>query len=403
MTKRTNDKRKFKLKIKNQIINDMSYDYQRITLRFIVGHKTYGFELTSDQPTEGKFDYRNHCRLRVNDKSSGKVLRKDGFDIVVKQVRLKPQIYLRELVLNKLGRKRMSSVVWQHGQNVLPPAIRNELIAKNLSFKFFDGQLLKWMDEKISTAAKDMIADYQRQFGVFVPNEKLEVYVKRVELINDVLGTCEYKMAEDKNFVSRFDEVIHNEEVTYFDSDNRKHGLSRPTKSGVDTSTGAKRIKMIRGYCKDKSIEKIYLKSVDKEGAVNRSETIFKEDALDLILGNRKLYLYGANKLIFSDQLRKLKKVRKKRFYKIIAFSPLAKFPRKKNKLKSAIKMYCGKFADEIIRCYFRWKILATGSSSILSKGAQRKIRQLANEQKLFRMEERSEYEIDNFWIGNTF
>ncbi|MEQ1723804.1 MAG: hypothetical protein ABL930_11555, partial [Pseudobdellovibrio sp.] len=314
-----------------------------------------------------------------------------------------PQIYLRELILKKLGWKRMSPVIWQQGNNVLPPIVRKELKKRKLSLASFDKKLLNWMDNKILTEVNKMFSDYFFQFGKMPSKEKLEIHIQRAELINDELGAPDYEMAHDKNFLCRFDEVIHNEEVTYFDTTNRKHARPFPTNAGADLSSGAKRTKMIRGYCKDKSVEKVYLKSVDAEGVINRSETVFKEDALDFILGNRELFVFGKFKTLFSEQLIKLKIIRARRFYRILGYLPLKMMPNKRKVIRLAIRSNCGKYALEIIKCYFKWKTLSTGSRSILSRGAQRKMRLLANDKKLFIKMARSEYGIDKNWLREKY
>jgi hypothetical protein len=296
----------------------------------------------------------------------------------------------------------MPPVYWEARSNCLSVGIVNRLKAAGITWSSLRKQILDWADEQVRHGIEEMVRDYAHQFGTVISRERVEVFFSCGEICHDLVCATGVEMSKNRNFKRRFDEVIHNDEVT-FSVDNVKHAMAKPTKPGADTSEGAKSVKVLRGYCKDGSIEKIYLKSIDVDGHLNRGETVFTKKALDFIFGDRHLIIFGENPILLSNRLKKLARIRNKRFSRMLAYRPLAARPLSKKRIKMAINLRCGKYAEEIFSCFVKWKTLSTGKSSILCKGARMKILAIAKVNQLFKKIDRATYSIDNKWMSSNY
>lgn len=392
---KSNNKKKIKYDLNQYAVPD----HVRVTFKFCVGFNSVN--APSFRPKLGDFNRHGHVHLKQGEPSRGKVMRKKKYDIVTRSLSLSCGRKLRELVLLRLNLKRMPRVMWEQGGNCLSVELLNMLKEKNVKFVDLKAELYHWVDDQVLNAIFEMVGDYEQQFLCNVNVMKVEVWIKKAEICNDVKGSVNCELTKDRQYIRRFNEVIHNSEVSHY-IDNKKHALP-PARTGVDTKSGAACRKQIRGFNADRSVLKTYLKSISKQGSLNRIETQFKEAALDYILGDRGLSPLALNGIRLSDQLEKLSKIHIRRTYKILAFRPLSQKPELKKLLRRAINDYCEKYSLDIRKRYFSWGVLSTKAGSLLTEGAKRKVRNLAAKNILFKKTAATEYEIDYNWFRKLY
>lgn len=384
-------------------LNNVNSNYP-LSLDSLPSPKQDSFDsIDNTEPKVGRFNRFGRCYLIPRDPKRGSVTRAKYVDIVTVRLIFRGQHELRKLTLSKLGLSRMPNVLWEQNNNCLSAAAYKLLSEEGISLSELKNSIYELLNAKVEDSIKQMKSDYYMQFGRHIKAEKVNVFIKTVEISSDFEGPVNYEMTRDFTFKRQFDEVMHNHKISFFKEDS-KHAVA---KVGTETEEGYNTVKQITCYAEEKTILKAYLKSVDNIGSLNRIESKYSTDSLDKIcLAGRQISTEPTMPVIgLFPILRRLTRIHARRVHKILAYKPLSKRPKRSGMIKKAIKNHCGSNADEIIKIYFDWNRLSTQSKTPLTSKACRTIRALVREGILFKKSRKrvATYFVDFKWLNKQY
>lgn len=365
----------------NEIINRSIPDLIKIGIQCNVGIPTN--VNTLQMPTVGRLNGLGRCYLDPKNPKFGRVTTIDNFHKITSHINFRGQYELRILALKSLGLDRMPNTIWEENNNCISVTVYEMLEERGISLKKMKAKIYKKLAKEINSRINFIEYQYFMQFKRRINRENIEVFIKKAEISTDIETPIGYEMARDIFFKKQFDQVIHAIGYSYF-KDKNKHAVSNP---GAEVKQGANLIKQLVGYLPNKVLLKVYLKSKDQVGWLNRLESVYRDKSLDQILGfGRKLSEDSHMPYIgINYVLRKLTRIHAKRVYKILHQKPVSLKPEFMRLLKISLKNHCGSYWDDIYQVYRKWAVVCTGRGTSLPKTACRTVTRLAKEGVIFK------------------
>lgn len=390
-------KQKKHSKLKSLIFALTYPDYIKITLRAKIRVNSQFKE-----PKTGRFNKHNHCHLQPANPRAGKVMRKHPWDIIIKTLSIRAQLILKKIVLQELNLTKMPRVKWQQSNNCLSATIYKRIVNKPNIIKKIKKLLYKQLNKMVEEALFELITDYYKQFGVELTKEWVEIFLNKAEICTDWMCSKNLELSKNKAFIAKFQQTVHNEEVSFF-LDGRKYIIPPEVKPGCMSYEGSNARKMLKGFFGDRRTLKLYIKSIDLKGCLNRLETVLNTKALKTILVNKQLKLFSEHPIKLSALLKILSRQHRSLIFKIINHQPIDKKPNYKRKVRLALNDLCGKHSSELRKQYEKWSEFSTSRTSSVSSGAKRRIRFLCGKKLLFRRTGTARYNIRKKWLNKHY